>query len=66
MELIKTVADTVTAGATFTIAATGVWALIYAARQLKQSREDEKVRRLVEFSKEFDSEPYGYVTKESC
>jgi len=57
MELIKTVADIVTAGATLAIAVTGVGALIYAARQLKQSREDEKVRHLVEFSKEFDSEP---------
>jgi hypothetical protein len=57
MDLIKTVVDTVTAGATLAIAVTGAWALIYASRQLKQSREDEKVRHLVEFSKEFDSEP---------
>ncbi len=57
MDLIKTVVDTVTAGATLAIAVTGAWALIYAAKQLKQSREDEKVRHLVEFTKEFDSEP---------
>jgi hypothetical protein len=54
---IKTITDLFTAGATVVIALTGVLALIYARRQLKESREIEKVRHLVEFNKELDSEP---------
>lgn len=53
----KLIAECIDAGATAVIAVTGVWALIYAHRQLNQAHEDEKVRHLVEFNKEFDCEP---------
>ncbi len=49
--------DCVGAAATFVIACTGVWALIYAHLQLKQARESEKVRHLVDFVEQFESEP---------
>jgi len=53
----KLVADVATAGATVVIAVTGLVALIYAGRQLGQARENERVKHLVEFNREFDSEP---------
>ena len=53
---VKFHADAVSSLATVVIAVTGVWALIHASRQLKESRESEKVKHLVEFSREFDSE----------
>lgn len=53
----KVVFDAVGACATVVIAGTGVWALIYAHLQLKQSRDSEMVKHLVEFIREFDSEP---------
>ena len=53
---VKLVVDVVGAAATWAIAITGVVALIYASRQLKQARETEKVKHLVEFTREFDSE----------
>lgn len=54
---LGTTTDVVTAVATSAIAITGVCALSYTAIQLKRSRDDERVRHLVEFIKEFDSEP---------
>lgn len=54
---IKLLTEAVSAVATVIIAGTGVWALIYASKQLNQSRETEKVKHLVEFTREFDSEP---------
>ena len=53
---VKALADAVSSLATAVIAVTGVLALIYASEQLKQSRETEKVKHLVEFTREFDSE----------
>lgn len=53
----KLVVDTITGVATAVIALTGIVALGYAARQLKQAREAEKVKHLVEFNREFESEP---------
>jgi hypothetical protein len=53
---VKLVVDVVGAAATWVIAITGVVALIYASRQLKQARETEKVKHLVEFTREFDSD----------
>lgn len=49
--------ELVTAAATVLIAITGVVALVYAAMQLKQGHDDEKIKHLLEFNKEFDSEP---------
>jgi len=49
--------DFVTAAGTAVIAVTGVWALIYAHLQLKQSRESEKVKHLIEFITEFERDP---------
>jgi hypothetical protein len=54
---VKLVTDVVGAAATSVIAITGVVALIYASKQLKQAREAEKVKHLIEFIREFDSEP---------
>jgi hypothetical protein len=54
---VKLIADLVSAAATLVIAITGVWALIYASKQLKQAHEAEKVKHLVEFVAEFDREP---------
>jgi hypothetical protein len=59
----RSIADFVAAGSTLVIAGTGVWALIYAHRQLTESRETEKVRHLVDFNKEFDSEPMATYRK---
>jgi hypothetical protein len=59
----KVVVDVLSAVATSVIAITGVWALIYAHRQLKQSRESEKVKHLVEFNKEFDCNPMAQWRK---
>jgi hypothetical protein len=53
----KLVIDSTTAASTAVIALTGVVALIYARQQLKQARETEKVKHLVDFNWEFDSEP---------
>ncbi len=54
-------ADWITAYATGGIVFTSIGALIYAHWQLKQSREIEKVKHLVEFVREFESEPMaGY------
>jgi hypothetical protein len=54
-------ADWTTAWATVAIALTGIAALIYASRQLKQSRQIEKIKHLLEFVREFESEPMaGY------
>lgn len=54
---IHLLADAVRAVATAIIAVTGVCALIYASKQLNQAREAERVKHLVEFNREFDSEP---------
>jgi hypothetical protein len=52
----KVVAEVVSAAALSVAAGTGVWALIYASKQLKHAREAERVKHLVEFNREFDSE----------
>jgi hypothetical protein len=53
----KVVVDVVSAVALSVAAGTGVWALIYASKQLTHAREAERVKHLVEFNREFDSEP---------
>jgi hypothetical protein len=53
----KLIADWLTGVGTAVIAVTGVCALIYAHRQLKQAREAEKVKHLVDFIREFEREP---------
>lgn len=50
-------AESVTAGGTLVIAATGIFALWYAHRQLAQSREAAKVQHLLKFVEQFDTEP---------
>lgn len=52
----KLVVDSIGAVATAVIAVTGVWALVYASRQLKQSREIEMVKHLLDFIRDFDSD----------
>jgi hypothetical protein len=59
----KLIADCTTAIATVVIASTGVCALIYASKQLKQAREAEKVKHLVEFVREFETEPMSQYRK---
>jgi hypothetical protein len=59
----KLIADITTAAATVVIAVTGVCALIYAHWQLKQSRESEKVKHLIEFVQEFEREPMAHYRK---
>jgi hypothetical protein len=54
---IRTVADIVAAAGTLVIAITGVCALVYAAKQLRQAREAEKVKHLLEFRADFEAEP---------
>jgi hypothetical protein len=53
----KLIFDGIAAIATLAIAVTGGWALVYARGQLKQAREAERVKHLVNFIREFDSEP---------
>jgi len=55
--------DSITAAGTAIIAGTGVWALIYAHKQLKQARESEKVKHLIEFVEEFEREPMAHYRK---
>jgi len=43
--------------ATVVIAITGIRALVYASGQLKESREAERVKHLLTFVREFDTEP---------
>ena len=47
----------ITAACTAIIAGTGVWALVYALRQLKQAHESDKVHHLVRFIEQFENEP---------
>lgn len=47
----------IAAACTGVIAVTGVWALVYAKRQLKEARESEKVQHLIRFVEQFESEP---------
>jgi hypothetical protein len=42
---------------TFVIAATGVWALVYASRQLRQGRESERMQHLLRFIGQFEQPP---------
>ncbi len=39
------------------IAITGIWALVYAKRQLGEARESEKVQHLMRLIEQFESEP---------
>jgi hypothetical protein len=48
----KLLMETVSAAATVIIAATGVWALLFASKQLNQARETERVKHLVEFNRD--------------
>jgi hypothetical protein len=57
------ITDSFTAAGTMVLAGTGVWALIYAHLQLKQTRESEKVKHLVEFIEEFEREPMAHYRK---
>lgn len=59
----KLLVDMINAGATAVIAITSVVALVYAHFQLKNSRDTEKVKHLVEFNREFDSEPISVWRK---
>jgi hypothetical protein len=59
----KVVIDSVSAVATSVIAITAVWALVYAHKQLKQARESEKVKHLIEFNTEFDCNPMAQWRK---
>jgi hypothetical protein len=51
------VADCATALFTVMIAGTGVWALVYARRQLRQVRESEKIQHLLRFIEQFEQPP---------
>lgn len=53
------------AAALFTaiIAATGIWALVYASRQLKQARESEKMQHLLRFIEQFEHPPMANYRK---
>ena len=53
----RLITDWMTGAGTAVIAVTGVCALIYAHQQLKQARETEKVKHLVDFIREFEHEP---------
>ena len=59
----KNFAECTTAAATVVIAVTGVWALSYAYRQLRQASEAEKVKHLVEFIQQFECEPMTLYRK---
>lgn len=61
--IICMTADWTTAWATVAIAFTSIVALIYAAFQLKQSRDIERVKHLVEFSQEFEQVPMTVYRK---
>jgi hypothetical protein len=50
-------ADCATALFTAIIAVTGVWALIYASRQLRQARESERIQHLLRFIEQFEQPP---------
>jgi hypothetical protein len=50
-------ADWLTAAGTTVMAVTGIAALFYAARQLNESRDLAKVQHLLDFVKQFNSEP---------
>jgi len=52
-----------TAVATGIMALTGIIALIYASRQLSQSRETAKVQHLLRFVEQFESEPLATARK---
>jgi hypothetical protein len=53
----------VTAAFTGVLAGTGTWALIYARRQLRESRESEKVQHLLRFVEQFDNAPLANSRK---
>jgi hypothetical protein len=59
----KLILDFATAIATGIIGVRGLGALICAHRQLTQAREAEKVKHLVEFIREFESEPLAQYRK---
>lgn len=59
----KIIADAITAAGTIVIAGTGVCALIYAYMQLKQARESEKVKHLVELIEQFERDPMVHYRK---
>jgi len=42
---------------TAALAATGIWALVYAKRQLAESRESDKVQHLIRFIEQFENDP---------
>jgi hypothetical protein len=46
-----------TAAFTGAIAVTGIWALVYAKRQLREDRESQKVHHLTRFVEQFENEP---------
>src|ERR1039458_9409280 len=50
-------ADCATAFFTAIIAVTGVCALIYASRQLRQARESERIQHLLRFIEQFEQPP---------
>jgi len=52
-----------TAAFTGVLAVTGVWALVYARKQLRQSRESEKVQHLLRFVEQFDNAPLANSRK---
>jgi hypothetical protein len=56
-------AECATAFFTAIVAATGVWALAYASRQLKQARESEKMQHLLRFIEQFEHPPMANYRK---
>jgi hypothetical protein len=55
----RLIADWMTAAGTIILAGTGVWALIYASKELKDGREAEKIKHLIGFVQDFEREPMG-------
>src|SRR5260370_37667762 len=49
--------DWLTATFTFILAATGIWALVFANQQLKQNREEAQVQHLLTLSAQYEQEP---------
>jgi hypothetical protein len=56
-------AEAWTAVFTGILAVTGVWALVYARRQLSQGREADKIKHLLRFVEQFDNVPLAAARK---
>jgi hypothetical protein len=48
---------------TLILAVTGVWALVYAKKQLRQGREADKIKHLLRFVEQFDNVPLAATRK---